>query len=92
MENSVLTSKGQLLIPKRLREKYGIKPGVKITFEESKNGLMIRPMNEAYFNSFRGIFKSTGNIKEEIKEMKDEEKRLEERKYNLIFGKKKIIK
>ena len=35
METSVLTSKGQLLIPKRLRTKYGIKSGIKVVFEEN---------------------------------------------------------
>ncbi len=67
METSVLTPKGQLLIPKRIRTKYGIKSGVKVIFEETENGLMIRPMNEDYFNSFRGIFKPSGNLKEEIR-------------------------
>ena len=89
METSILTTKGQLLIPKRIRNKYGIKSGVKVIFEETENGLVIRPMNEDYFNSFRGIFKSTGNLKEEMKELKDEEKRLDDRKFNLRFGKKK---
>jgi len=92
METSVLTPKGQLLIPKRIRTKYGIKAGVKVIFEETENGLIIRAMNEDYFNSFRGIFKSTGNLKEEMKEMKDEEKRLEDRKFNLLFSKKTIKK
>ncbi len=35
METSVLTSKGQLLIPKRIRTKYGIKPGEKIAFVDN---------------------------------------------------------
>lgn len=89
METSVLTTKGQLLIPKRIRNKYGIKSGVKVIFEETEKGVVIRPMNEEYFNSFMGIIKSTGNLKEEMRKMKEEEKRLEDRKYKLLFGKKK---
>jgi len=83
METSVLTSKGQLLIPKRIRNKYGIKSGVKVIFEEAESGVVIRPMNENYFKSFRGILKSTGNIKEELKELKEEEKKLENKKLQL---------
>lgn len=83
METSVLTIKGQLLIPKRIRNKYGIKSGVKVIFEETDNGVIIRPMNENYFKSFRGILKSTGNLKEEMQQMKEEEKKLEERKLRL---------
>ncbi len=80
METSVLTSKGQLLIPKRLRTKYGIKSGIKVIFEETERGVVIRPMNEDYFNSFMGILKPDGNLKGEIKQYKKEEKQMEERK------------
>ncbi len=82
METSVLTTKGQLLIPKRLRTKYGIKSGVKVVFEETANGVLIKPMNEQYFKSFAGILKG-GNLKEDMKKMKEVEKALEERKLNL---------
>ena len=79
MESSILTSKGQLLIPKRLRMKYGIKSGVKVIFEETDKGVLIKPMNEQYFKSFAGILKS-GNLAEDMKKMKEEEKALEEKK------------
>jgi AbrB family looped-hinge helix DNA binding protein len=89
METSVLTVKGQLLIPKRIRNKYGIKSGVKVIFEETGNGVIIRPMNENYFKSFMGVLKSTGNLKEEIQKMKMEEKKMEERKLRLPAKSKK---
>jgi len=89
METSVLTVKGQLLIPKRIRNKYGIKSGVKVIFEETENGVVIRPLNENYFKSFMGVLKSTGNLKEEIQKMKAEDKKLEERKLHLPAKSKK---
>lgn len=92
MEASLLTSKGQLLIPKRIRNKYGMKPGVKVVFEETAEGIVLKPMNENYFKSFRGILKSTGNLKEEMKEMKEDEKKHEERKFNKLPGANKKTK
>ena len=89
METSILTTKGQLLIPKRIRNKYGIKSGVKVIFEDTEGGVVIKPMNENYFKSFRGILKSSGNLKEEIREMKEEEKKLEDRKLHLHIKTKK---
>lgn len=83
MATSMLTSKGQLLIPKRLRTKYGIKTGVKILLEETENGVLITPMNEQYFKSFAGVLKGNGNLKEDIKQMKEEERKLDERKSGL---------
>ncbi len=92
METSVLTTKGQLLIPKRLRNKYGIKSGVKVVFEETKDGIVIKPMDATYFENMAGIFKDALPSTKEYLQMKKEEKELEDRKMNLIFGKPKKIK
>lgn len=83
METSVLTTKGQLLIPKRLRNKYGIKSGVKVVFEEIEGGVVIRPINAQYFKSFRGLLSTSGKLKEEMKSYKVEEKKMEERNLHL---------
>lgn len=80
METSVLTSKGQLLIPKRLREKYGIKPGIRVTFDESKKGLIVKPMDKNYFQQFLGKYKDSLPTKEEWLKYKKEERQLEENK------------
>lgn len=83
MQTSVLTSKGQLLIPVKLRKKYGMEPGVKMTFEETANGVIIRPVNEQYFKSLRGILSSTGKLKEEMKAYKAGEQKREDHKMSL---------
>ena len=87
METSTLTTKGQLLIPKRLREKYGIKPGIKIIFEEGKNGLTVKPMDKNYFQQFLGKYKNSLPTKEEWLKYKKEERILEENELKKI-GKK----
>ncbi len=79
METSTLTSKGQILIPKRIRLIYSFIPGDKVIFMESSEGVLIRPMNKTFFKSFKGILKSTGNLKNEIKKYKAEEMLLEEK-------------
>lgn len=79
METSILTSKGQLLIPKRLRTKYGIKSGVKVAFIEAQNGLMLKAMDEAYFDQFAGLLKDAVPSIEEFKNWKGKEKEKEEK-------------
>ena len=74
METSVLTSKGQLLIPKRLRSKYGIKSGVKVAFIETPAGVILKPMDENFFNQFVGMLKDEAPSMEEYKAWKKEEK------------------
>lgn len=82
METSVLTSKGQLLIPKRLRNKYGIKSGGKVAFIETAEGIVVKAMDENFFNQFVGMLKKEAPSMEEYKAWKKEEKELEERKVN----------
>ncbi len=37
-----VTSKGQVTIPKELRDKFGIVPGTKVDFVESADGIRLR--------------------------------------------------
>ena len=87
METSVLTSKGQLLIPKRLRKKYGIEAGMKVIFEETENGIVIKPMDENFINKFVGMFKDSLPSTKEYLAMKKEESVLEEVKEKRAFSK-----
>jgi len=82
METSVLTTKGQLLIPKRLRNKYGIKSGVKVAFIESSEGIVLKAMDENFFNQFVGMLKEEAPSLEEYKSWKKEEKGKEEKGIN----------
>lgn len=79
METSVLTSKGQLLIPKRLRIKYGIKTGSKVVFIETPDGVAIKAMDEKFFNQFIGMLKDEAPSLREYKAWKKEEQVNEEK-------------
>lgn len=78
METSMLTSKGQLLIPKRLRNKYGIISGVKVAFIEAKDGLLLKAMDAAYFDQFAVLLKEAVPTRDEYKAWKSEDRRDEE--------------
>ncbi len=80
METCKVNKKGEIVIPELLRKKYGFADGITVVLEEKANGILLLPMNEQYFEKYLGILKGSGNLKNEILEMKKEEKRLEERK------------
>jgi len=44
MSYSKITKKGQMTIPVRYRKKYDLKEGAIITFEETDEGLLIKPV------------------------------------------------
>jgi AbrB family looped-hinge helix DNA binding protein len=87
METSITTSKGQVLIPKRIRDRYGIRPGKPVTFIETAEGVLLKPADSNYISQFRGILKKTGDLKKEMKEFHDEEEAIIEGKLMKIFGK-----
>lgn len=85
METSMTNSRGQILIPMKIRTRYGFKSGVKVAFIETKDGLMIKPMNHAYFDSFVGVLKDAMPSADEYKAIKKEEKILEQKKEGRNF-------
>lgn len=76
MERAYVTSKGQLVIPARLRRKYGIKPGTKVCFIERGNEILFQPVTKEYVRSVCGILKSETSMTQELlkERARDEER------------------
>ncbi len=68
-----MTTKGQVVVPARLRKKYGIKPGKKIAFFEENGNIVLKPMDESFFNQYAGMLIDTAPTKAEYKAWKNEE-------------------
>jgi AbrB family looped-hinge helix DNA binding protein len=82
METAFVTSKGQLVIPARLRRRYGIKAGTKVCFIERDNEILFQPVTKEYISSVRGMLKSNTSVtqallKERARDNKREEAKLE---------------
>jgi AbrB family looped-hinge helix DNA binding protein len=56
-ETSVVTSKGQLVIPARLRRRFGIKKGTLIAFVEEDGRMVMQPVTREFIRSLRGSLK-----------------------------------
>jgi len=67
-ESAYMTSKGQVVIPARLRRKYGLKEGTKLNFAEEEGRFIIQPVTKEYISSFRGIFKLKSGEKSVVQE------------------------
>ena len=61
-----VTSKGQLVVPARLRRKYGIKPGTKVRFVERDNEIVFQPLTREYIRSVCGMLKSGTSATQEL--------------------------
>ncbi|HEV2491543.1 MAG TPA: AbrB/MazE/SpoVT family DNA-binding domain-containing protein [Terriglobia bacterium] len=57
IETSVVTTKGQLVIPARLRRRFGIKKGTVVTFTEDDGRLIVQPVTREFIRGLRGSLK-----------------------------------
>ena len=53
-----ITSKGQMVIPKALREKYNLKKGTRAIIFETRDGILIKPSFEGPWIGLRGMMKT----------------------------------
>jgi AbrB family looped-hinge helix DNA binding protein len=60
-EVSTVTTKGQLVIPSKLRRKFGIRKGTQVAFVEEEQRLGLQPLTPEYVHSLRGSLNGDGS-------------------------------
>ncbi len=74
MEESKVSPKGQIVIPKRLRDKLGIRKGEKLAIEEADEVVLVMKKVKDPVQAMRGLFK--GKTKkssvELVRQLRDE--------------------
>jgi AbrB family looped-hinge helix DNA binding protein len=77
--SSKVTSKGQVVIPKRLRTKYGIGSATVIRWIENEKGILMVPESEDPIVAARGMLQGSGILKAYMKEKGLEKQREKKR-------------
>ncbi|MEM2139532.1 AbrB/MazE/SpoVT family DNA-binding domain-containing protein [Nitrososphaera sp.] len=83
MGKAKVSPKGQVVIPKPLRDKYGIKEGEEVLVEESKRGILVMKKEENPLKAMVGLFegKMSKSSTELVREIREEsEARIERAK------------
>ena len=52
-------TKGQVVIPRRLRREFEIEEGTKASVMSTPEGILLKPITRAYIKSLRGSLKGT---------------------------------
>ena len=76
------TTKGQVVIPLRLRKQFDIEDGTKAVVQATAEGILLKPVTAALIKRGRGILKRKSGDKplaDEWAEHKKQERQLEER-------------
>jgi AbrB family looped-hinge helix DNA binding protein len=76
METGYVTSKGQLVIPSKMRKRYGIKPGTRVNFFEEKDGIKIVPLTAEIIDANKGFLKTGGKLLRALMKEKKKEREL----------------
>mgnify|MGYP001141019900 CR=1 FL=1 len=76
MAVTVVTTKGQIVIPSKVRRKFNIKKGTKLYIEERGDELVLRPVTPEYFKKIPGILATKGKLSKALLEerFRDREK------------------
>lgn len=77
-----LTSKGQIVIPSKIRKRLNIKKGTRFSVIEKGKQIILQPLNEEYFETLAGSLKTRGRLTKAIFEERAKEKELEEKKWS----------
>jgi AbrB family looped-hinge helix DNA binding protein len=76
MDKSVVTVKGQIVIPSKLRRKFGIKRGTQVYLYERGGEIVIKPVTDQYLRSLAGITGTKGKLLRALMEEKAKEREL----------------
>lgn len=76
MEVGYVTTKGQLVIPSRLRKMFGIKDGTRVNFYPDHEGIKIVPITVETIENNIGFMKTEGKMLKALLDEKTREREL----------------
>lgn len=63
---TVMTTKGQIVIPSKIRRRLNIKKGAKLYIEERGDDLILKAVTPAYFEKIAGVLQTKGKLSKSI--------------------------
>ena len=76
MDRSVVTVKGQVVIPSKIRRKLGIKKGTQVYLYERNGEIIIKPITDEYIQKMAGMAGTKGKLLKALMEEKAKEREL----------------
>ena len=80
VETSVVTTKGQVVIPRRIRNKLHISKGTRVCFEPHNDGVVLKPLTPEYFKKMAGILGTGGKVTKALLEERAKDRERENRR------------
>ncbi|MEW6041818.1 MAG: AbrB/MazE/SpoVT family DNA-binding domain-containing protein [Elusimicrobiota bacterium] len=77
MTTTIITSKGQIVIPSKIRKRLNIKKGTKLYVEERGDEIVLKAVNPGYFERIAGILQTKGKLSRSLLEERAKDKQKE---------------
>jgi AbrB family looped-hinge helix DNA binding protein len=76
MATTVVTTKGQIVIPAEIRRRLKIKKGTKLSIEERGGELVLKALTPGYFERVAGVLRTGGRLSRALlrERVKDKER------------------
>ena len=74
MITTIVTSKGQIVIPSKIRRRLNIKMGTKLCIEEKGGELILKAVTPAYFEKIAGVLSTKGKLSKALIEERGKDK------------------
>lgn len=82
MNTGIVTTKGQIVIPSKIRRRFNIKSGTKLSIIEKGDQIILQPLTDGYFEKMAGILSTKGRLTKAIHEERSKDKELGDRKWS----------
>jgi antitoxin PrlF len=76
VERVSVTTKGQVVIPSRIRRKFGIEKGTKVFVYERDGEIIVKPISDEYIEDMAGMTGTKGRLLKALTEEKKKERLL----------------
>ena len=77
MPTTVVTTKGQVVIPAKIRRKLNIRKGTRLYIEEKGDELILKPVTSAYLEKIAGVLQTKGKLSKALLEERARDRKRE---------------
>ncbi len=82
VSTTVVTTKGQIVIPAKIRRHLNIKKGTRLSVIEKSDGIVLKPLTREYFEKMAGVAGSKGKGLAALLEERARDKEIEDQKWS----------
>lgn len=80
MTSTVVTTKGQVVIPSKIRKRLNLKKGTRLSVTERGNRVILQPLTDEYFSAMAGILPTKGKLTRDLLAERARDRAREDRK------------